>query len=168
MIYHATVVEFTKMLNNLSALLDKAAQFSTERKCDVSVLLSDRLAPDQFNFTKQVQIACDHAKGTVALLANKEAPAHPDDEKTLEDLKARIEKTISFLAQFKDSDFDGALTRRISRPRWEGKTLSGEDFLMEYAIPNFYFHVTTAYAILRHNGVQIGKKDYLGALPYQN
>lgn len=168
MTYEKTIIQFTKMLGNLAAMLDKAAHFADEKKIDVGILLESRLAPDQFNFIRQVQISCDTAKSAAASLANKESPMHPDTEKTLPELKARIESVILYLKSFSSKDFVGAGERQITRPRWEGKTLTGEEFLIQHAIPNFYFHLSTAYAILRHNGVGLGKKDYLGALPYKN
>lgn len=165
--YELTVPQFIKMLNVLNSLLDRGAQYAETKKFDVEVLLNSRLAPDQFNLIRQVQIACDTAKFGVARLTGKDAPSHPDTEKTLPELKARIESTISFLESFKESDFAGAEERLITNPRWEGKSLVGKDFLIQYLLPNFYFHIVTAYSILRHNGVDIGKKDYLGKLPFR-
>ena|SRR3989304_619721 len=169
MINEIVVPQFIKMLGNLSAILDKAAKHAEEKKFDIEVLLRSRLAPDQFDLIFQVQVACDTAKLGIARLAGKEkdAPSYPDTEKTLAEVKARIDKTVAYLKTFKAKDFAGADERRISQPRWEGKSLSGEQFLHQHVIPNLYFHVTTAYAILRHNGVNIGKKDYLGQLPYK-
>lgn len=167
MIYKIAIPQFTKMLRNFLLILDKGEKFAELKKIDVSVLLNSRLAPDQFNFIRQVQIICDTAKLAAARLANKEAPTHTDTEQTLPELKARIESVISYLGSFTDKDFSGAEERRISQPRWEGKSLSGEEFFIQHAIPNFYFHLTTAYSILRHNGVEIGKKDYLGEMPYK-
>jgi hypothetical protein len=131
------------------------------------VLLQSRLAPDQFNFIRQIQIACDTAKLGASRLTGKAAPVQEDNEKTLNDIKARIESVIKYLGEFKPEDFKSAATASITQPRWEGKTLTGEQYTIHHIIPNFYFHVTTAYAILRHNGVDIGKKDYLGAMPYK-
>ncbi len=167
-----TAVEFAisqnaKMLRNLSAIIDKGARLAETKKFEVEVLLNSRLAPDQFNLTRQIQIVCDTAKLGAARLANKEAPSHPDTEKTLPELKARIESVVKYLESFSAKDFAGWETRKISQPRWEGKWLTGEEFLWQHAMPNFFFHMTTAYAILRHNGVEIGKKDYLGEMPYK-
>lgn len=167
MIYQRTTMQFIKVLNNLSAILDVASTYADEKKFDVSVLLDARLAPDQFNFTRQVQIACDTAKSASASLANKEIPAHPDTEKTVAELKKRIDTVVTYLKTFSADDFKDASTRKITRPRWDGKHLLGEEFLFEHALPNFYFHITTAYSILRHNGVAIGKKHFLGELPYK-
>jgi len=168
MLYDITVQQFTKMLHKLSAILDKSATHAENKKFDVEILLNSRLVPDQFNFIRQIQIACDTAKMGAARLTGKEAPAHEDTEKTLLELKARIEKTVAYLKTFSEKDFAEAKDRKISQPRWEGKYLTGYEFAIQHAIPNFYFHMTTAYSILRHNGVEVGKKDYLGAMPYKN
>ena len=170
MFYELTVVQFSKALSNLSALLDKGAAYAEVKKFDVAVLLNSRLAPDQFNLIRQVQIACDTAKLGVARLTGKveSAPVHADTETTLAELKARIQSVQDYLAGFKPEDFEGAAERHISQPRWEGKYLTGTEFAIQHAIPNIYFHVTTAYAILRHNGVDVGKKDYLGSMPYKS
>jgi uncharacterized protein len=168
MYYDLTVTQFSKMLNNLATILDKAVSHADAKKFDAEVLLNSRLAPDQFNFIRQVQIACDSANLGVSRLTGKEAPKHDDSEKTIGDLKKRIDETVAFLKTVSEKDFDGAAERKISQPRWEGKWLSGHEFMVQHAIPNVYFHVTTAYSILRHNGVEVGKKDYLGAMPYKN
>ncbi len=167
MYFEMTVTQFVKMLGNLSAFMDKAALYAETRKFDMDVLLNARLAPDQFNFIRQVQIACDTAKLGASRLTGKEAPPHADTEKTLPELKARIESTIAYLKTFSPKDYMETAGRKVSQPRWEGKWLSGEEFATQHVIPNFYFHLTTAYAILRHNGVDVGKKDYLGAMPYK-
>ncbi len=170
MLYQITCVQFSKMLTNLSAILGKGEAFAESKKIDVSVLLNSRLAPDQFNLIRQVQIACDTAKLGVARLADKveQAPKHEDNETTLEQLQQRICSVQEYLSSYQASDFEGALARKIYHPRWEGKYLTGEEFTLQYVIPNIYFHVTTAYAILRHNGVDLGKKDYLGVIPYKD
>lgn len=168
MMYDITVIQFTKMLKNLSAILDKGNQYAEAKKFDVEVLLNSRLAPDQFNFIRQIQIACDTAKLGASRLTGKEAPAHDDKEKTLSELKARIEDTIKYLATFKPEDFNGAVERKITTPRWEGKYLTGEEYFVQHMLPNIYFHITTAYSILRHNGVDVGKKDYIGELPFKH
>lgn len=169
MLYDLTVVQFSKMLGNLSAVLDKGAAFADNKKFDVTVLLNSRLAPDQFNLIRQVQIACDTAKLGVARLTGKveSAPVHADTETTLAELQVRIKAVREYLAGFTAADFAGAEERKISQPRWEGKYLTGYEFAIQHAIPNIYFHVTTAYSILRHNGVDLGKKDYLGNMPYK-
>jgi len=167
MLYEITIPQFTKMLHNLSLIIDKASVHATNKKFDMEVLLNSRLAPDQFNFIRQVQIACDTAKLFAARMAGKEAPVHEDKEKTLPEVKARIESVIGYLNSFSAADFKGAEERKISQPRWEGKYLTGFEYATHHAIPNIYFHITTAYSILRHNGVDIGKKDYLGELPFK-
>ncbi len=168
MFFDQTIPPFIKILKNLSAILDKADAHATSRKFDVSILLNDRLAPDMFNLIRQVQIACDTAKLGAARLAGKTGPVNDDGEKTLSDLKERIKQTVAYLETFAPGDFAGAEERHITQPRWEGKYLLGEDYLLQHAIPNIYFHVSAAYAILRHNGVEVGKKDYLGELPFKH
>ncbi len=167
MYYDLAVTQFAKMLTNLNLILDKGQELATAKKIDVEVLLNSRLAPDQFNLIRQVQIACDTAKLGASRLTGKEAPSHDDSEKTLPELKARIEQTIAYLNKFKAEDFNGASEKHISQPRWEGKYLTGHEYLVQHMIPNLYFHVTTAYSILRHNGVEVGKKIYLGEMPYK-
>lgn len=167
MLYEMTVPQFVKTLKNLSAILDKTAAFAEQKKVDATVLLSLRLAPDQLDFTRQIQIACDSAKLGVARVTEKAAPEHADTEKSLPELKARIDSTIKYLETVKPADFTGADARRVTTPRWEGKTLSGTEYLVHHTIPNVYFHVTTAYSILRNNGVDLGKKDFLGPLPFK-
>lgn len=167
MFYELTIPMFTKTLQNLTHMMDKAATYAETKKFEPSVLLQARLAPDQFNFIRQVQIACDTAKLGAARLTGKEAPAHDDKEQTMAEVKTRIQETIAFLNSITAKDFDGVADKKITTPRWEGKYLTGVDYINHHAMPNFYFHVTTAYAILRHNGVDIGKKDYLGEIPYK-
>ena len=167
MFYDVSIVQLKKMLNNLNLVLDKGAQFAESKKFEVDVLLNSRLAPDQFNLIRQVQIACDTAKLGAARLAGKEAPVHADTEKTLPELKNRINDVIQYLGTFKPDDFQGAHERKISQPRWEGKYLTGTEYMIEHALPNIYFHITTTYSILRHNGVDVGKKDYLGEMPFK-
>lgn len=167
MLYDMTVPQFTKTLHNLSLILDKADAYATEKKFESDVLMNSRLAPDMLNFIRQVQIACDTAKFCASRLTGKEAPTHDDSEKTLADCKKRIQSTMSYLETFSAKDFQGTDSKHITTPRWEGKYLTGSEYVLHHAVPNFYFHVTTAYAILRHNGVNIGKKDYLGDIPYK-
>jgi hypothetical protein len=167
MIYDLTIPQFMKTLKNLDSFLDKASAFADAKKIDMEVLLNSRLAPDQFNLTRQIQIVCDTAKLGASRLTGKTAPVQEDNEKTLAEVKARIQSVITYLEGFKPEDYKNAATAVISQPRWEGKTLTGEQYVIHHVIPNFYFHVTTAYSILRHNGVDLGKKDYLGAMPYK-
>ncbi|HEY3698363.1 MAG TPA: DUF1993 domain-containing protein [Spongiibacteraceae bacterium] len=170
MLYDLTVVQFSKMLKNLSAVLAKGELFAVSKKVDVSILLNSRLAVDQFNLIRQVQIACDTAKLGVARLLGKEsnAPKHEDTETTLAELQTRIQSVQDYLASFSEKDFSAAATEKISQPRWEGKYLTGSEFAIQHVIPNIYFHITTAYAILRHYGVDVGKKDYLGPMPFKS
>ncbi|MES2615412.1 MAG: DUF1993 domain-containing protein, partial [Bdellovibrionota bacterium] len=149
MLYDITVLQFTKMLHNLNSFLDKAAMHAETKKFDIDILLNSRLAPDQFNFIRQIQIACDTAKICVSKLTGKDAPIHEDTEKTFEEVRARIEKVIGYLKTFSEKDFEGALVKKVSQPRWAEKYLTGHEFVVQHAIPNFYFHITTAYAILR-------------------
>jgi uncharacterized protein len=167
MLFDVTIPQFMKTLSNLNALLDKADAYSQAKKFDMNVLLQDRLAPDMFPLMKQIQIACDTAKLCASRLSGKEAPVNDDSEKTLADAKARIQNTIRYLETFTANDFNGAETKHITQPRWEGKYLTGKEYVIHHVLPNIYFHVTTAYAILRHNGVEVGKKDYLGELPFK-
>lgn len=169
MLYELTVVQFSKMLRNLSAILDKAASAAESKKYNVEVLLNSRLAPDQFNFIKQVQIVCDTAKLGVARLTGNvdSAPKHEDNESTLPQLQDRIQTVLKYLETYKLADFANAENIKVSQPRWEGKYLTGKEFAIQHAIPNLYFHLTTAYAILRHNGVDLGKKDYLGPMDFK-
>ena len=162
--YNITVPLFIKALSNMSPILDKAVLYAEEKKFDVSYLLQARLFPDQFPFVRQIQIVSDIAKGAAARLAGIEPPKMEDNETTVEDLKKRIERTIDFLKTLRPEDIDGSESRRISIWFMPGKYLTGLEFLTEMALANFYFHITTAYSILRHNGVSIGKTDYLGEL----
>lgn len=166
MIHDAVIPQFIKILSNLDAMFVKALAHAEAKKFDPEILLQARLAPDQFALMRQVQIACDTAKLGAAQLTGKAAPSHDDSEKTITELRRRIAETISYLSDFTVADFEGVETRVISRPRWEDKTVTGAQFAHHHVIPNFYFHVTTAYALLRHNGVDVGKKDYLGPMPF--
>ena len=156
--------QFQKTLTQLSTWLDAAERYATERKFDANILVHARLAPDQFALARQVQIACDTAKLGASRLTGKIAPTHADDEATLADLRARVASVIAYLRTFTSADYDGAASRVITQPRWEGKVMSGNDYFLEHVVPNFFFHATHVYALLRHNGVPVGKKDFLGAL----
>ncbi len=163
MIYQS-ILEMKKLLGQLDGWLVKTQEYATTKSFDANTLLAFRLAPDQFAFVRQVQSTCDLAKFATARLTGKEAPKHPDDEQTIDALRARIRSVVSWLDGFTAADFTGAEKRIVTTPRWEGKVMTGEDYLHEHAVPNFYFHLVHCFAILRHNGVDIGKKDYLGAL----
>lgn len=165
--YRATIPQLSKMLTNLDRWLDKAAEHAAARKFDPETLLTARLAPDQFALCRQIQAACDAAKFTAARLTGKDAPAHPDTESTVAQLKARIGAVVAYLGTFTEEDFAGAADRPVLLPFAPGTQILGRYYLNELALPNFYFHATTAYAILRHNGVDVGKRDFLGAISLQ-
>jgi hypothetical protein len=160
----ASVLESKKMLNNLDTWIEKGVAHAKAKSFDPNVLLAMRLAPDQYPLLRQVQSSCDNAKFLAARLTGKEAPKHPDTEQTVDEIRARIRTCVTHLDTFKASDFDGAETRLVTLPFMEGKVISGSDYLTEMALPNFYFHLTTAYAILRHSGVPLAKFDYIGSL----
>ena len=162
--YQASVPVFTRMLTNLAAVLDKAAAHAEAKKIDPTVLVNSRLYPDMLPLVKQVQIASDHAKGAAARLAGLESPKFEDNEATFPELGARIQKTISYLNTLKPEQIDGSEERTITLPlRTRTLTFQGMPYLLNFALPNFYFHVTTAYDIFRHNGVELGKKDFIGS-----
>ncbi len=161
--YQASVPRFVNILGNLSNILDKAQAHVDAKKLDTATLTTYRLFPDMLPMTTQVRIACDTAKGAVARLAGVEIPAYEDNEKTLADLKARIAKTIAFIQTVTPAQIDGTEDKEIVIKYGEKETrYKGMQFLLGNAVPNIYFHVTTTYNILRHNGIEIGKRDYLG------
>ena len=163
--YQASVPTVQKMLGNLSKILDKAAQHAQQKKIDPSVLLSTRLTPDMFPLVRQVQLTTDFARSCAARLAGKEVPKVPDTETTIEELKARIDKTVDYLKATKQNEIDGSEAKDITFPiGGNPTTFKGQSYLVGFALPNFYFHLTTAYDILRQCGVEIGKRDFLGAL----
>ena len=163
--YQASVPVFVRMLTNLKNILGKGAAFAQSKKVDESVLLNARLAPDMFPLTRQVHIATDFARGTGARLAGTEPPAYEDNEKTFAELMSRVDRTIEYLRTLNPEQVDGSEEREIVRPiRGEPKKFTGINYLLRFALPNFYFHTTTAYDILRHNGVELGKADFIGAL----
>lgn len=161
--YQASIPLFVRMFGNLAAILDKAALYADAKKIDPAVLLNARLAPDMHPLTRQVQIASDAAKGCAARLAGVEIPGFADTESSFAELQARIQKTLDFIQGFSPAQIDGSEEREVVM-RFPGAELkfSGQDYLLHFVLPNFYFHLTTAYAILRHNGLEIGKMDYLG------
>jgi uncharacterized protein len=160
-----TVDVFANALTNLSALLEKGLAHATARKFDPSVLVNSRLAPDMFPLSRQVQIACDQAKNSVARLAGLEPPRFEDNEKTIEELRARIARTIEYIKGVPGSALEGAEDRDIRVPAGQDKFLDfkGLAYIQRWVLPNVFFHITTAYAILRHNGVEIGKRDFIGS-----
>src|SRR5437588_7975397 len=163
----ATLPALQMGLNALSGVLDKAAAFAAAKKIDPAVLLNSRLAPDMFALTRQVQVATDLAKNGAARLAGVEPPRYEDNETTIEQLKARLAKAVAFIKSLDPKQIDGAVDRQITFPL--GPTnkgeMKGDDYLNHFVLPNVYFHLTAAYAILRHCGVEVGKQDYLGAIP---
>ena len=163
--YQASVGVIAPMLLNLKAILEKAAAHCEGKKIDPSILPASRLFPDMFALSKQVQIATDHAKGCPARLAGMEPPAYEDNEKTLSDLIARVQKTIDFVNTFKPEQIDGSEERNIELKIGSHELkFIGHVYLLKFVLPNFYFHITTAYNILRHNGIDVGKGDYLNNL----
>ena len=162
--YAPMFTQFARTLNQMTAWLTAAEAYAVERKFDAGILMHARLAPDQFALARQVQIACDTAKLGLSRLTGKDAPSHADTETTLAELKVRIASVIGYINDFKAADFEGTDARTVTQPRWEGKVMTGHDYFLEHVVPNFFFHASHTYALLRHNGVPIGKKDYLGAL----
>jgi uncharacterized protein len=163
--YQASAPRFVHMLNNLSAILDKAKAHAEAKKIDPAALTTSRLFPDMFALSKQIQVACDVAKGAVARLAGVDVPKHEDTEQTFDELKARIAKTIAFINSIKPEQIDGSDERdiavKLGKQEYQFK---GMQYLLNWAHPNFYFHATTVYNILRHNGVELGKRDFVGSL----
>ena len=163
--YQASIPPIVRTLTNLRAILEKAAAHAEAKKIAPSVLINSRLYPDMLPFSRQIQIATDNAKGAASRLAGIEPPKYEDNESTFLELVARIDKTIALLETFQPEQIDGSEDKTISLPmRDKTLTFKGQFYLLEYALPNIYFHVTTAYAILRHDGVEIGKQDFLGKL----
>ena len=161
--YQVSIPRFVHMLNNLAAILDRAQAYAEAKKIDAATLPSARLYPDMLPLTSQVRIACDTAKRAAAMLAGVENPAYEDNETTIPELKARIEKTVAFLGTIKPAQIDGTEAKDlVVKVGGKDTPFKGMQFLLARAIPNFYFHVTTAYDILRHNGLDVGKKDFLG------
>ncbi len=161
--YQAGIPVAIRFLNSLSAIIDKAAASCTARNIDQTVLVNARLAPDMLPFSRQIQIATDIVKGGAARLAGAEPPSYEDKEATFDELKARIAKTVAFLQTFKPAQIDGSEAKEIVLKMRAGEMkFNGQDYLTGFVLPNLFFHVTTAYAILRHNGIDIGKKDFLG------
>jgi len=162
--YYLAVRQFVKTLKSLDHILDKATKHAQAKNFDVNNFFGMRLFPDMLPFALQIRIACDNAKTAAALLAGKEPPKHEDNEKTIEELRARIAKCLAYLETFKAADFEKTNAKTIIQiPNPKGKALYAEEYLFGRQLPNFFFHATTAYNILRQGGVDIGKTDYLGA-----
>ncbi|MGH6679273.1 MAG: DUF1993 domain-containing protein [Bradyrhizobium sp.] len=165
--FNASIPVFEIGLNALSALLDKAQAHAEAKRIDPTALLNARLFPDMFAFTRQVQVACDQAKNGAARLAGIDPPSYEDNETTIAGLKARIAKTIAFVKTFDAGKIDGSANREIVFPLGPNNKghMKGADYLHHFVLPNFYFHLVTAYDILRHGGIEIGKRDFMGAIP---
>ena len=165
-LYQSSVPVYERCLNAFAAIIDKAAAHAAAHKVDPSVYLATRLRPDMLGFARQVQIFCDNAKNAAARLAVVEPPKMEDAEASFDELKARIHKTLDFLKTLKAADIDAGADREVVFPIGPNKMkMQGGDYLLHFALPNFYFHLTTAYDILRFNGVDVGKRDFLGAVP---
>ena len=163
MIYQV-VQQCSRSLGNLQVCLDKAVQHAAAKEFDVNVLLTSRLAPDQHHFIYQVQSACDYVKGAAGWLSGQSPPKHEDKEQTIDEVRERIRKSIAFVESVREDQYAGATERKVKLSWAPGKVIGGADYLLQVTIPNVFFHITTAYAILRHNGVDVGKMDFLGVL----
>ena len=164
-LYTASVPVFKQMLGSLNGLLEKARAYCAEKKIEPGALLGARLFPDMFPMSRQVQIACDFARGVAARLAGVAVPANEDKEQSLEELQALVARTLAFLDSLTPAQFEGSEVREIvTRPGTpKERKFTGQSYLLSYGLPQFFFHVTTTYALLRHNGLEVGKKDYMGA-----
>jgi hypothetical protein len=164
--YQASVPVFAQMLSALGGVLGKAAAHAAARKIDHAVLLASRLALDMFPFSRQVQLASDFAKGATARLAGIEVPSWGDGERTLAELKDRVTRTLDYVQGFRPGQIDGSEAREIAiKVAGREVILKGQPYLLQFALPNFFFHATAAYAILRHNGIELGKRDFIGQVP---
>ena len=164
--YYEVVSQCTQSLRTIEAWLDKAERFAAVKQFDVRVLLNARLAPDMKPFIYQVQSACDYVKAAAAWLSGQTPPKHEDNEQTVEELRARIRKTVNFAESVSEAQYKGAEARKVSFSWAPGKVIGGEDYLLQMTIPNVYFHIAMAYAVLRHGGVDVGKMDFLGAINF--
>jgi hypothetical protein len=162
--YYQILSQCTQTLKNLETCLDKAEQHAAAKKFDVGVLMISRLAPDMKDFIYQVQSACDYVKAGAAWLSGQTPPKHEDNEQTIDELRARIRKTVAFAESVKEAQYAGASERKVRLSWAPGKIIGGEDYLLQVTIPNTFFHIGMAYAILRHNGVDVGKMDFLGPI----
>lgn len=167
MALYPIVVEMKKLLGQMNVWLEKAEAHAASKGYEPDVLLQARLAPDMFPLVRQFQNACDSAKFAAAFTTGKEPPSHPDTEQTFAEIRARVASVIDYLGTFTAKDFEGLDAREVKRPRWEGRSMRASDYLLEQATPNFFFHFTMAYALLRHNGVDLGKRDYIGKLSFR-
>ena len=164
--YYRVISQCTQSLKNLETCLDKAEHYAAAKNIDVAVLLTSRLAPDMQPFIYQVQSACDYVKAAAAWLSGRTPPRHEDNEHTIDELRARIKKTVAFAEGIGEAQYAGANERKVKLSWAPGKVIGGEDYLLQVVVPNTYFHIAIAYAILRHNGVDVGKKDFLGPINF--
>jgi len=165
--YQSSIPVFVRQLNNLSAVLKKAEEHAAAKKIEPEVFINARLAPDMFPLSRQIQIASDGVKGCAARLAGVEVPSYPDTEKTFAELQARIAKTIEFVKSFSAQQIDGSEERKVTlKLRGQETVFAGQPYLLNFVLPNMYFHIAMAYAIIRHNGVDVGKMDFLGKLDF--
>lgn len=164
--YYQIVRQCTQSLANLLTCLDKAERFAAAKRIDAEALMASRLASDMQPFTYQVQSACDYVKAAAAWLSGQTPPRHEDTEKTIDELRARIRKTIAFVESVTEAQYEGASETKVKLSWVPGKVIGGEDYLLQVSIPNIYFHIAMAYAILRHNGVDVGKQDFLGPMNF--
>jgi hypothetical protein len=162
--YYQVIRQCIQALRNLEICLDKAEQFAAAKKFDVGILMNDRLAPVMKPFIYQVQSACDYVKAAAAWLSGRTPPRHEDTEETIDEVRARIRKTVAYAESVRAADYADASSRNVSLSWAPGRVIGGEDYLLQITIPNTYFHIAMAYAILRHNGVDVGKMDYLGPI----
>jgi hypothetical protein len=162
--YYQVISQCTQSLKNLEICLDKAEQHAAAKKFDVGVLMASRLAPDMKDFIYQVQSACDYVKAGAAWLSGQTPPKHEDNEQTIDELRARIRKTVAFAESVKEARYAGASERKVKLSWAPGKLIGGADYLLQMTIPNTFFHIAMAYAILRHNGVDVGKMAFLGPI----
>jgi hypothetical protein len=162
--YYQVIAQCTQNLKNLETCLDKANRYAATKKFDTGVLMTSRLAPDMQPFTYQVQSACDYVKAAAAWLSGQTPPRHEDNEQTIDELRARIQKTVAFAESVKEVQYAHASESKVKLSWAPGKVIGGEDYLLQMTIPNTFFHIAMAYAILRHNGVDVGKMDFLGSI----
>ncbi len=162
--FYRVISQCAQSLKNLETCLDKAEQHAAAKKFEIGVLLTSRLAPDQHDFVYQVQSACDYVKAGAAWLSGQAPPKHADDERTIDELRARIRKTLAFVESVHEAQYAGASEREVTLSWAPGKVIHGTDYLLQMTVPNTFFHIMTAYSILRHNGVDVGKFDFLGAI----
>jgi hypothetical protein len=162
--YHQVISQCTQTLKNVETWLDKAEQHAAAGNLDIGVLIAGRLAPDMNDLVYQVQSACDYVKAGAAWLSGQTPPRHEDNERTIDDLRARVRKTVAFAESVKEAQYAGAGERKVSLSWAPGKVIGGKDYLLQMTIPNTYFHLAMIYAVLRHHGVNVGKMDFLGPL----